>query len=253
MKKRIKKRNLFKLLFIIPIIALVIFLIRSDFFNIKYIDVKLDKIACAEANQIKDSSGLLGQNIIFLDSKKAKENIKNKFICVRDTTLSRHFLNKISLAVSGRTPVAILRLAEASSSSSIEEIATPSAKPGMDAFLVDDEGVIFSKDGQGSLPNIFFTDQTISLGEKLENINSLKIIDRVKMLAVEPQNAVVADNILIIFSSPKVVFRLDEKIDIKLASLQLILQTAKIDDKRLEFVDLRFDKPIVKFASKKNG
>ena len=62
------------------------------------------------------------------------------------------------------------------------------------------------------------------------------------------------DNYLIVFpqvDNPKVFFRLDNEIDLQLASLQLILEKAKIDERILEFIDLRFDKPIVRFAPKK--
>lgn len=239
---------------LIPLIILSLFVLRSDFLKIKSIDVRLNKISCAGGNQIKDTSLLLGQNILFLNSSQAKEKIENKFICVKDVTISRHFPDKVNLLVSGRLPVAVLSLlnnAEATSSTALN-IATPSAQTAPESFLVDDEGIIFSKESQDNLPKIYFNNANFIVGSKLENEtkDTLKILEKVKTFSLDPQSLVVSDHYLIVFSVPKVIFRLGENIDIQLASLQLILEKAKIDDVRPEFIDLRFDKPTVRFAPK---
>ncbi len=238
----------------ILIIALSLFVFRSDFLKIKSINVNLDKISCVDSGQIKNESALLGQNIVFLNSSKAKENIKNKFVCVKDVIFLRTFPKSVNLLVSGRVPVivaAVLKTAEASPSSILENIATPSANEVIESFLIDEEGIIFSKiTEQANLPSIYFKDISISLGKKLEDTtkNSLKILEKLNLFGLDMRKTLVSDNYFIIFSSPKVIFRLDSEVDIQLASLQLILEKAKIDDVRLEFVDLRFDKPAVKFA-----
>lgn len=231
---------------LILMVTLSLFVIRSDFLKIKSINVNLDKVFCVDSGQIKNASALLGQNILFLNSGKAKENIKNKFICVRDIITSRSFPNKVNLSVRGRIPVAILKISEATVSGTLEDVATPSAET-PNAFLVDSEGAIFSEDlGQSNIPTIFAP-------EKPENIakSNLKILEEIKKLGLDPKQAVIFRNYLVIFSMPKIIFRTDSKVDIQLASLQLILQKAKIDDVRLEFVDLRFDKPTARFAPKK--
>lgn len=234
-KKNFKKIFLF-FLGLILITALFLFFFRSDFLKIKSINVSLNKVACADANQIKNASALLGQNILFLNFTNVRENIKNKFICVKDLATVRYFPNSVDIDVWGRSPVAILKIGE----------ATPSAKT-TDAFLVDSEGIIFSKDSrQSNIPSIF-------IEEKPENIatSNLKILEKINEFGLDSKQAVISANFLVILSSPKIIFRTDEKVDIQLASLQLILKTAKIDDKTVEFVDLRFDKPVVKFAPKK--
>ncbi|MBI4038755.1 hypothetical protein HY384_02235 [Candidatus Daviesbacteria bacterium] len=54
-------------------------------------------------------------------------------------------------------------------------------------------------------------------------------------------------------NNPRIIFRLSNSLDVQLASLQLILGKAKIDGSRLEFIDLRFDKPVLKFTPKESN
>lgn len=239
---------------ILAVIILLVLLLRSNIFSINSVYVETEKIDCADLSQIKHSSNLLGQNFFLLNASKVEESIKNKFICVKDVTASRHFPARIDLFVSGRVPVAMLSSLDSfdATASSLENIATPSAQTSSDSYLVDEGGVIFSKmSEQSELPNIFFKEVSLSLGQKLENKDALKILQRVKTFGLDIQISILLDNYLIIFSLPRVVFRTDEKVDIQLASLQLILEKAKIDENNLEFIDLRFDKPVVKFAPKK--
>lgn len=254
------------------LIAILVFLlIRSGLFTIKEIDIVAKDIACADEKQLKNSSGLLGQNFFLANFKKTAKNLEDRFICIRDIKLSLVFPDKIKIEASGRQPVAVLALLqnkEASPSSFLENMATPSAEESEDAYLIDSEGVIFSKDTGGvNIPNIFTKGLNLSLGKKTQSKkveDSLKILEKVKTFGLDVKMSTILDNFFIIFSYPKIAFRLDDRVDIQVASLQLILSEAKInrrtiptevgrDFKELEFIDLRFDKPIVKFAPKKNG
>lgn len=245
---------------IILSIILVISFLRSDFFTIKKIDVKSERVACANDNELKDSSGLLGQNFFLINAQKSAKKLTEKFICIKNVTLLRMPPNNIKLEVFGREAVAILsalKEREASESAHIEEIATPSAQEEADSFLVDSDGVIFSKDFlESNIPRIYFYDQNISLGNKLGKLlrESLKILNKIRTFGLDIKNTRVLNDLFLIYpqmSLPKIIFRMDDKIDIQLASLQLILEQSKIDNKELEFIDLRFDKPIVKFAPEK--
>ena len=243
---------------VIILLSVGILILRSNFFNIKKVDIALDKINCTDSETLRDSSGILGQNLIFIDSSKIINNIKNQFICVRKIVVSRQLPNKVKLSVSGREALGkLIKLnGEATRSASPEEIATPSAQI-FEGFLVDEDGVVFSKDTeQSSIQSIFIDNIEISPGTKLgEGVtNTLKILERVKIFNLNFQAVQILSNYLIIFpqiDNPKVIFRLNRDIDTQLASLQLILDKAKIDEDILEFIDLRFDKPIVRFAPKK--
>ncbi len=104
-----------------------------------------------------------------------------------------------------------------------------------------------------NIPRIYFYDKNISLGNKLDKSlkDSLKILDKIRTFGVNIKDTRVLNDLFLIYPQegwPKIIFRMDDKVDIQLASLQLILEKTKIDNKELEFIDLRFDKPIVKFA-----
>lgn len=245
---------------------LVFVLSKLGLFTINKIDIVTQNISCIDGNQLKTSSGLLGQNLFSSNFKDVAKNLKEKFICIKDIELSLVFPNKVRIETKDRQPVALLLLLkskEASASSLLENIATPSAEQSQEAYLIDDEGIAFAKDiGITILPKIFLYNTSVSLGKKAasDNIeNSLKILVGVKKLGLDVKMAAILDNFFVLFSYPRVVFKLDDKmnkffpaeIDTQLASLQLILDKAKIDLKELEFIDLRFDKPIVRIAPKK--
>lgn len=270
-RRKSKKRflgNLGKIYWAIPFLLVAIFTffsLKLGLFTIRQFEMQTNQLGCVNENQLKNSTGLLGQNFFLANFDNIIKNLKEKFICIKDINLSLDFPDKIKIQAIGRQPVASLMLLkdrEATISSFLENVATPSAEPSSEAYLTDDEGIIFSKDTGGlNIPNIFVKDLDLSLGkkpgDKIED--SLKIMAGVKTFGLDVKTAIILDNFFIIFSHPRVIFRLDNRmdkfspseIDIQLASLQLILAEAKIDFKELEFIDLRFDKPIVRFAPKK--
>lgn len=261
-KRKSKKRvsgDWTKIFWAIPILlitSLVFIFFKSGLLTITQVEIEGDQLSCADETQIKNSSNFAGQNFFLINFANITKKLKAKFICIGDIDSSLVFPNKIKMKISGRQPVAALaslQSKEATLSALLENIATPSAEESQDAYLVDNEGMIFSKNKDLNIPNIFIKDVNLSLGKKLEgNLeNSLKILDKVKTFGLDVKKSEVLDNFFIIFSYPKVIFQLDDRIDIQIASLQLILAEAKIDLKELEFIDLRFDKPIVRFAPKK--
>ena len=263
-KRKSKKRfsgNWTKIYWVIPILfvsSLVFVVFKWGLLNITQVEISNSQLECTDETQIRNSTNIIGHNVFLINFENIKKNLKAKFICIRNVDLSLVFPNKIKIKISGRQPVATLMLLqnkEASSSSILENIATPSAKESQDAYLIDSEGVIFYKStGRFNIPNIFIKDVNLSLGKEPEGDNtknSLKILDKVKTFGLDVKTSVVLDNFFIIFSYPRVIFLLDDRVDVQIASLKLILAEAKIDLKELEFIDLRFDKPIVKFAPKK--
>lgn len=245
--------------FILLIFIIIFFVFRIGFFNVKQVEVE-GNLTCADQVQIKNSSDLFGQNFFFLNSSKTGNNLKKKFLCLRSITITKYLPNRIKLQVFERQPAVAfvtLKEKEASVSALIETSATPSADNIKDYYIVDDEGVVFSKEITGlNLSKIYIYDSKISLGQKLSNDligNALKILEKVRSFGMDIKTSLISDNFFIINNSakPKIVFNLDNQINIQLASLQLILAEAKIDLIDLEFIDLRFDKPIIKVAPKK--
>lgn len=246
------------------ILILIAFLIaRSGIFNIKQIEIQGDKIDCTDSDQLKNASGLYGKNFFLLKDRELAENLKGKFVCIENVRSLRLIPDKVKLEMTSRKPAAILlnlKDKQASSSSLIENIATPEASAAQDRYFVDSEGVVFSKSMyELNFSKIYIYDPEIAVGKKLENNfinNSLKILAKIKTFGVNAKKSWISEDFFIInpdTSDPKIIFRLNDRIDIQLASLQLILTEAKIDLKELTFIDLRFDKPIVRFAPKNHG
>lgn len=243
----------------VPIsIILIIILFNSTFFKIHLIDINLIDILCADKKNIEENLSIFDRNIFLLDEKNITKNLKNKFICIKSTNLTKNYPNKIKLDVIGRKAVAQVIFVdnfEASTSSIIENSATPAASLADEPSLIDDEGTVFSKGIIENLPKIYIFNKKLSIGGDLNEdflTKTLLVQKFLKDFSLNNFMVIIFNNLLIVEYLPKIVFRLDADINSQLASLQLILQKAKIDESRLEFIDLRFDKPIVKFAPKKS-
>lgn len=252
MQKLSKKKNL--LVFILALGLILFFISQSNFFSIKKVEVFVtNRLDCANQTQLKDSVQLLGKNIFFINIDDLSRKVKEKFFCVKNISLAKNLFDKVEINVSGREPAAYL-------------LATPSAQEATSSFLIDDEGVVFSMDINNlTIPTVFVNITNFSLGQKLERGAEIaKILDKIKTYGLDGKISVLEDNSFIIQSNPKVIFSLERNIDKQLASLQLILNKAKINRRtvptevginaeELEFIDLRFDKPVIKIAPKKNG
>lgn len=260
-KKTVSFLKIILIVFFILIIFTAFFVLKDKLFIIGQVEVKSDQVGCVSLDQLKNTSSLLGKSLFVMDEEKVTKNLLEKFICVKKVNLVKILPNKVEIKVTGRAPAAILmslKNKSASISSLIANNATPSAQDISDVFIVDNDGVIFSKNSGGiNIPKIYLYDLSLSLGKKLKEdfiSNILKILDKVKLSGIVVKESWVSEDTFLIFSDTppfKIVFRLDNKVDLQLASLQLILAEAKIYSRELEFIDLRFDKPVVKIAPKK--
>lgn len=264
MRLGVRKKN-FKRLFLIILAALILFFIfyfmKSDFFIIKKVTILNDDLSCVQNSQIKGNLNFLGKNIFFLNLEEAEKVLKRKYFCIKSINFSKLYPDKLELKVSKREAKIVLiplKLKEATESA-IEQLinspATQSAeilnKP-YDKYVSDIEGIIFDKDGDINLTKVYLVSQDLSLGKKLDEslVNDLlKIIDRLKTFGIKSNDLVVDKKKLVLINSlPRIVFRIRADINNQLAALQLILNRSRIDDDKLEFIDLRFDKPVVRYG-----
>ncbi|MBU1032060.1 hypothetical protein KKE03_04055 [Patescibacteria group bacterium] len=230
------------IIFLLVVMGGLFFVWRLGLFNISKIDVTTKDLRCASEKELKESSALLGQNFFLIDFSKTESILKKKFACIKSVALSKKLPNFIKLEALPRQPFAQLVTAD------VQNIATPSAGEIKGSYIIDDEGVeLDSVANEAGIPKVYIPDIDIS------KPNLLKILLKVKTFNLDVPEAFVIDDYLILSGRPQIIFRLGSKIDTQLASLQLILNEAKIDLSNLEFIDLRFDKPIVKLAPKKNG
>ena len=244
------------------ILILGFLIIRSDIFTIRSVDIGSEKIVCTNSEKIKNASKLLGQNLFLISTSKVKNAIKKKFLCIKDVALSRIFPNKISIFVSGREGKVLLmtiKKEDATVSASLKDIATPSAErlEADEGLEVDEDGVIFAKKAPTfDLPRIY-VHSNLALGQIIPDtiFNALKVLDKVRSYGLDVSISEILDGWFMTYeqlNTPRIIFKLEENLDAQLASLQLILNQAKIDENQLEFIDLRFDKPVLRLAPKKN-
>lgn len=260
---RKSKKILF--IFIFGVLALIgLFVFKSGIFNIAKINIESNQLTCVSKENILSEFYLWNNDILLFDGEKASKTILAKYPCVGKVSIAKILPNSLSIKLERRTSLAKvitinLDLPEASASSeaALLDWSISDTSP-QQAFIIDADGLIWSKDDNLFLPTLYLPDQALEIGKQLDK----KIISQVEILISKINKSgleifnpatlklkIVDDNILII-AAPRVVVSLDKDIARQVVSLQLILQKAKIDEGALEIIDLRFDKPVLKYFSK---
>lgn len=207
----------------------------SNFFSLKTVEVE-GSLTCVDKEGLLNAVSISGSNFFLIKSSEIETKLKAKFVCIKSVRILKKFPNTISLEARNREPQARIFIVK-------NQESTPSAEIAVDSFLIDDEGVRFSDNQE--------VDLRIYSESKDENFKKIiSILNKIKSFGIEVNEVSIAGgNLLVPF--PKMIIALDKNIDIQIASLQLILSKAKIDEETVEFIDLRFDKPVVRFAPKK--
>lgn len=256
------RAKIFVLLFIL-ISATVIWRL-----NVLSIDtVKINSLAeCGSQEGLKREVNSADKNWILLDSNKIKTQLMSKYPCIKNIRVEYEFPKTLNVTIFGRKflakviqtdfPINFPDLESSSSSQTALLDWNFPTESSEDAFVVDDEGFIFNKVKYDySIPTIFL-DENINFGLTL-NSQQFKATDqifsnvsKIAPFSYQPNfKAKKYGETLIFNTSPKLAFSLERDVLKQLASLQLILQKAKIDEKVVDFIDLRFDKPVVQFHS----
>ncbi|HCB22754.1 hypothetical protein A3B42_01170 [Candidatus Daviesbacteria bacterium RIFCSPLOWO2_01_FULL_38_10] len=208
----------------------------SKFFIVKSVEVE-SNLTCVDKEGLLNAVAISGSNFFLIRSLAIEEKLKSKFTCVKSAGIIKKLPNKIFLEVRNREPQARIFIVT-------NQESTPSAETAIDSFLVDEEGMLFSGNQESSLK--------IYSENKNEDFKKIiAVLNKIKFFGIEIMEVIVVEDILLINSVPKINFSLDKASDMQLASLQLILNKAKINGEAVEFIDLRFDKPVVRFAPKK--
>lgn len=232
---------------------------KTKILEVSEVAVEMQMINCATESGVREHANVVGQNILLINKNSLKKKLSDKFPCIKSVQIIRSFPGKVSIEVLGREGAAILlvlKTKEASPSVSLDEaIATeaayfdPNSEEVVASQLLDSEGMVISSDTNNlNYPKIYSQERI----EGILLLNALKVLIKLKNFGIEVAEAkIYSTNVLFTGIKPKMIFSL-ENVDLQLASLQLILNQAKIDEENIEFIDLRFDKPIVRFAPKKN-
>ena len=207
MRRKFNKRasgiriKLIVILFILLTFGLIFFSVKIGLFTIKQVEIEAKDVECGSESQIRDSLNLYGQNFFLIDSAKVESILKKKFICIKSVIIKKYFPGKVLLQVFNRQPVALLltlKEKQASSSSLIENIATPEASQVQESFKIDNEGFIFSKNTEGlNAPEIYLYDPGISFGKRLDSVvisNTIRILEKIKSFGVITKKTWISDN-----------------------------------------------------------
>lgn len=245
--------------FAVLLIIIVVVTINAKLLSIQKISIN-GSVFCIQDYKLLRTDKLKGENFFLVNIRKFETEIQNEYICVGKINVKKQFPNSIQLEILERKPEltiinidneasqsAIILNSLAASASSLERL------PKKESFVADDGGVVFSNLKRDDLPKIYLQNNT-KLGQKIDKILIQKILEalnKIKIFGITPiASLLTSENNYFVYSNPKIYFDLKGNLDFQLASLQLILKTAKIDT-NIEFIDLRFDKPVVKLAPKK--
>lgn len=254
-----------KVAILLSIFLFGIIIWKSNVLTIKKVDFT-NFAGCVSIDQLNSEINSIDKNSLFFNPEKFRNILINKYECIKDISIAYKFPDSANISISGRKFLAKvysvdtpLNIIDTESSMSSETALINWDFPGEsseDAFVVDETGFIFNKvKSDFPLPAIFLSGN-VDFGTKLDNQN-FSSIDQIfsKLLTLPPISyqpnfkAKMFENTLLLNTSPKLAFSLNRDILKQLASLQLILQKAKIDERVAEFIDLRFDKPVVQYRT----
>lgn len=256
------------------LILLIGYLAYSKLLVIKNISWQLNNVDCTTVADLSRNFKLSGQLLSKVDQRQLEQSLKSDYPCIRSIDLNKNLLGSTKITLNGRTPfikivpyqtISNLALdsleASPSSTSALVDYTVPNSLN--QPLLVDSDGMLY-KQADGDYP-ILYWDEEVSLGRLINpqiwnqlaviinNLIQLKQQNLISITSSQPTFKKQWDN-LIVFSNPSLLFNISGASDSRdvfnsLTSLQLILKTAKINNKTIKSIDLRFDKPIVVYNS----
>lgn len=239
-------------------------------FIVKNVDLKLRQIKCVEKGQLEKEIELSGKSI-FWNFEDINGKLKAKHQCIENVTFKKKYPNSIEVEVNGKQTAIILKpyqksifeevqvIKEASSSSEsatfIEQRVNLNVESNQSAMLVDHLGKLFDlANGFDEGLSVYYLTPPVELGGLVSQervINLLKIVDELRKNVFSFKRLFWEEDLLLVEANPQVLFSLNHDPLRQAASLQLILQKAKMDSKQVEKIDLRFSKPVVWYVPKK--
>lgn len=263
--KRISKFFRIFVLFILIITVFLFFFLGLKLFIIRIINISTDNTNCIEETLVKNYVNPSGQNLFLINTSKLEDKLKKQFICIKKVSFTKYYPDKINMEILARVAkISFISLQHEATYSAMlinlkEDYASVSAQIKNNpraTFLVDEEGMVFSKDTGNiiNIPRVYVFNKDFKTGHSLGKdliSNISRIIEISGNLGLNTYDLFEDDGELLLLSDKqKIVFNLKKDLNLQIASLQLILEKAKIEKENAEFIDLRFDKPIVKYAKR---
>lgn len=223
----------FRRFFVYGALMLLISVSAGVVVGLRVFSVTLAHNTCATKEQLLDK----GRVPLWLWERYAIENMR-QFPCIKTITTVSKFPGSIHLTIKER--MAVLR---------IMSLAVPSVQP--EAFLMDEDGFVFSKtDKDDHLPSIFIV-QPVVIGDEFKEIGALpwdQILENFKRDIGTPQKIVYQKpDLEITFDTLLLYVPASKAIVERLPVVAAIVNQANKDDKPVRLVDYRFERPVISY------
>lgn len=219
-KRRLKKK-------IYPFLLISCFLLFLFYFGkskIGKLECQINKTVCNEEIE-KEFIGFLGQNFFLMNPRSKVREVKASYPNWEKVKVKKIPFNKILVEITTRQPVACLLVGES-------------------FFLLSKEAVIIKEvDANPGLPEIEAEKFDIEVIRK-----TLEVISLIEEYSFAFERIKIKSEKELVLYLPEIEVLLStEKAAEKIASLQIIVSRAKINEQLPTKIDLRFKKPVVTF------
>ncbi len=224
------------------------YLVTSKYFTIKYCDSSTQLDRGIEKDKYYDSFDIIGQNIFKINLQEISEVLRRRFPDYKSITLKRALPDRVIIEFQPREAIAMVELSE--------------------RFFVDKEGILFRSTGQGidsmqlpliiglrnkiadPRPGIRYSEGTFRrIIEFINSINKIEILsERLKIREINSKN--INDIFILTVSGCKINLGSIKSLGKDLIVLQRLLHRIGDDLGEMEYIDLRFREPAVKYKKK---
>ncbi len=233
LKKFFNKIKIIIFFFFLVIFFFNLFLLLENFFKIKEIEVNERNI------KIIGLENLYGKNILFLNSEKTTERLIKENPAIKTIVIQKKLPSKLLLNVVF--------------ANSIAQLAVDAGY-----FYLDEDGKIIKKtrNPSFSLPQInfyqkiYYSDYQSGQQIYFEEIKkSLYLLKKINQIGLTIKDLDISGNNVIVFNleNKKIIFDSLKDQQLQLFQLEQIIKAFKIKGENYKEIDLRFDKPIVRF------
>ncbi|PIS09137.1 hypothetical protein COT75_02655 [Candidatus Beckwithbacteria bacterium CG10_big_fil_rev_8_21_14_0_10_34_10] len=221
----------------VSLLAGLIYFFLSDIFKISKIECQVNGQACQDEEQVLILD-FYGENIFLFNEKKNKKIIEASKVEIKRTIFKKRLPNKLLIKFEKRQGIALV------------------SKDKQNWFLIDKDGYVFQKflENPNDYPLIHWPDENIYLhfGLKLDKdelLAALEFLSLIKDSFLKVELIELRNSSITIFLNDNLIASLSasKKIVNQVDSLQFILRQSKIEGEPPRWIDIRFDKPVVKY------
>ena len=214
------------------------FLCIYHFFQVKVIEIEgefsLIDFKSVLANRLKN------KNLLFLSEKEEEKKIKNNYPYVEEVFIKKSFPDKIFVQIKFYSPMAVIKNSQG-------------------FFILSSDGRILQtvREKRVLLPTINYYQLINSLvyktGDWLDFYDlkvSLKLIKKMEDLNLKINTVDIENQDMILFNlndNQEIVFTSKKEVEKQFFPIPIILRQLKVEGRKFKRIDVRFDKPIIKF------